>query len=316
MELSTDEACYMVEELARAGVVDLAISGGEPLLRRDLFAIVRHARDQGLSVGVGTNGALVTKRRAGQLAETGIGRLQVSMDGLRESHDWLRAWPGLFDRAVRAIQVARDAGLRVHVCCTVNRANWQELGELTNFVEGLGVRRINFSRYVPTGRPTAGLDLESYEWRTVVDNCVRLRDSHNESMEVVSHLAQQILVEPDLNLIPGFAGCQAGCGQGCISANGTVFPCVLLPIPMGNIRIRPFREIWQTSPVVSALRSRERFGGRCGNCEVRNQCGGCRAVAYAATGDYLAGDPRCWLDWKEKAVTFYNHLEEVNHGIN
>jgi radical SAM protein with 4Fe4S-binding SPASM domain len=294
-ELTTAEACGMMRQLAEAGVVDLAVSGGEPLLRRDLFDIIGAAREQGLSVGVGSNGTTLTDKAAARFVELGIRRYQVSLDGLAASHDALRRWPGLFARVLRTIALAREAGLRTHVCCTINRLNFAELEEFTQLVASLEVQRINWSRYVPTGRGGDALDLSDAEWQEAIRLCVRLRDRYRGRIEMVTHLAQQILVDPEVAGMPGFIGCQAGIGQGCITANGTVLPCVLLPVPVGNIRDETFATIWRDSPIIQALQSRRSLGGACGSCFFKDRCGGCRAVALAKTGDYLATDERCWL---------------------
>lgn len=115
---------------------------------------------------------------------------------------------------------------------------------------------------------------------------------------MVTHLAQQILVDSKVAGMPGFIGCQAGIGQGCITANGTVLPCVLLPVPVGNVRSKPFGEIWRSSPIIQALQARRSLKGACASCFFKDRCGGCRAVALAKTGDYLATDERCWLTRK------------------
>ncbi|MDD5558685.1 MAG: radical SAM protein [Candidatus Methylomirabilis sp.] len=294
-ELRTNEAIDLLSQLAEAGVVDLAISGGEPLLRPDLLEIIAEARRLGLAVGVGSNGAVLSERKAALLAASGINRFQVSLDGFHTAHDTIRRWPGLFDRALRTIEVAACAGLRVTVCCTINRLNAAELEPFTEFISSTKIIRLNFSRYVPTGRGTDELDLTDEEWRLVITLSAELRIRYRGKVDIVNHLAQQIFVDHELEGMPGFIGCQAGIGQGCVTANGTVLPCVLLPIPLGNIREGTFRQIWLNSPVIRVLQSREYLKGECAACQVRNRCGGCRAVAYAKTGDYLATDPRCWL---------------------
>lgn len=310
-ELNTAEVFHLLEDLARAGVADLAVSGGEPLLRHDLIPILTHARRLGFSIGVGSNGTTLTRKNAACLAELGIQRFQVSLDGLPASHDALRRWPGLFDRVLRAIEIAQDAGLRTHVCCTINRLNHHQLEPFVEKACELGVRRVNFSRYVPTGRGTDALDLSEAEWKAVIHLCTSLRDQYCGRLEIVTHLAQQILVDPEVVAAPGFVGCQAGIGQGCVTANGTVQPCVLLPIPLGNIRERPFADIWLSSPIVRALQARDELRGVCGRCRFSSRCGGCRAVAYAKTGDFLATDPRCWL----VAESSTNPMrKEMNHG--
>jgi radical SAM protein with 4Fe4S-binding SPASM domain len=294
-ELSTREAFDLVDSLVELGVMDLAVSGGEPLLRRDLFAVLDYVRQRGLSVGVGSNGTTMTAANGRRLASCGIGRWQVSLDGMGESHDSLRRCPGLFERVVDAIAIARDAGLRVHVCCTLNRLNRDEIGEVAALVAALGAHRLNISRFVPTGRGSHDLDLSPAEWRRAVEQCVRLREEYRGRLEVVSHLAQQILVTDEVRDVPGFIGCQAGRGQGCVTATGDVLPCVLLPVVIGNVRHERLARIWATSPVIQDLQDRSRLHGACGTCRQRSRCGGCRAVAYAKTGDYLERDERCWL---------------------
>ncbi len=295
-ELTTAEALDMIDQFAACGVIDLAVSGGEPLLRRDLFTVIARARERGLSVGIGSNGGRLSRRQLKELLASGINRFQVSLDGLPAQHDLLRRWPGLFERATQTIRTAHEAGLRVHVCCTITRLNVETLDDFTELVAStLPVARINFSRYVPTGRGTDALDLSDQEWRQLIYRLHDLRDRFRGRLEIVGHHAQEVLVDPDLARMPAFTGCQAGAAQGCITANGTVYPCVLLPVPVGNIREQRFGDIWRNSPVLQSLRDRRSLTGHCGTCTVSSRCGGCRAVAYAKTGDYLAQDPRCWL---------------------
>ena len=114
-------------------------------------------------------------------------------------------------------------------------------------------------------------------------------------MDFTTHLAQEILSDPALECQPGFVGCSAGIGQGCIDSVGNVTPCVMLPVVVGNIREKSFAEIWQSSEVINALQDRSRLKGWCQSCAHREKCGGCRGVAYGYTGDHLEADPRCWL---------------------
>lgn len=293
-ELSTTEVKRLFDQLASAGVVDLAISGGEPLLRKDIYELIGYAKSIGFSVGIGSHGAKITRKSAVRLRNASIDRLQISLDGLQTSHEALRLRPGLFARALETIKMALAEDLRVHICCTINRLNVGELEDVVALAARLGVFRVNFSRFVPTGRGTADLDLPDAEWQKVVRRCLALREQYRGIVEVSSHLTQQVLQDAQARAMPGHVGCQAGAGQGCITADGTVLPCVLLPIPLGNIREKAFADIWESSPVNLALRDRTTLKGKCGSCQVRERCGGCRAVALARTGDFLAQDPRCW----------------------
>ena len=295
-ELTTQEALGLVGELADSGTLDMAVSGGEPLLRSDLFRILEHAARLGIAVGVGTNGSTITPAIASQLSDVGVNRLQVSVDGFPSSHDKLRCWPGLYQRALRAIDTARRAGLNVHMCCTITRINFRELEEFVELVATeIGVSRLNLSRYVPTGRGNDELDLTNSEWKDGIFHCAQLRKKYKNRLDIVTHLAQTVLADDEVFPFPGFIGCQAGRGQGCVTADGMVFPCVLLPIPIGNIREASFRSLWINSPIIRALQDREYLKGACLSCGWRERCGGCRAIAFAQTGDCLSSDPRCWL---------------------
>lgn len=295
-ELSTGEAKGMVDQLVAAGVVDLGISGGEPLLRRDMLEILAYAKSRAMSVGIASNGAKLPPARAAALAAIGLDRLQVSLDGFEEQHDRLRCWPGLFERVLASIRTAHNAGLKVNVCCTINQFNVDTLEPFVAFLAGLEIGRLNLSRFVATGRGTDYLDPGDRAWRGIIERCGRLKSAYAGRLEIVTHLAQQILVDDEARSTPAFAGCQAGRGQGCVTANGTVLPCVLLPLAVGNIRQASFREVWTSSPTIQALQDREKLQGACGTCPLRERCGGCRAVAYARTRDAFAADPRCWID--------------------
>ncbi len=295
-ELSTREALNMIDQLVDASVIDFGISGGEPLLRRDIFDIIAHSKSCGMTVGIATNGAKLSRATAERLTLLQLNRLQVSLDGFAAQHDELRRWPGLFERALSTIATAQDCGLRVHVCCTITEMNYKSLAEFVDFISGTGVRRLNLSRFVPTGRGKHFLDPGDEKWQQIVEECARLKAAYTDRLEITTHLAQEALVNHAAEDMSVFAGCQAGRGQACITANGTVLPCVLLPIGIGNIRQTDFQVIWKQSPLIRAFHDRSHLKGSCGGCSVRERCGGCRAVAYARSGDFLADDPRCWLE--------------------
>lgn len=294
-ELTTAEAKNLFQELANLGVFDVAVSGGEPLTRRDIFDVMEYATRLGIRLGLGSNGSTVNEKVTQKLLEIGLNRLQISIDGLEATHDVARRWPGLFQKATRAIKLALKEGLRVHVCFTAHRLNFREIDRVIDLCVNLGVHRFNFSRLVPTGRADNMLDLTPGEWKETISIFDHKRDEYKDQMEFSTHLAQQILSDSKLENQPGFIGCQAGVGQGCIDSVGNVMPCVMLPIIVGNIRQNSFEEIWNSSETIHSLQDRSRLKGICQSCSHREKCGGCRGVAYGYTGDHLAADPRCWI---------------------
>ncbi len=294
-ELTTAEAIDLLDQLAEVGVFDLAFCGGEPLIRRDVFDLLAHAAERGITTGIGSNGWLVNDATLGRLVRARVQRLQISLDGLAANHDLIRRRSGLFARTVAAISASVASGLRTHVCFTVHRGNLADLEPVIDLCAGLGVHLFNLSQFVPVGRGERVRDLSVQAWRDVLALWARKRREYAGRMAFTSHLAQLALIDPQFAACRGFRGCQAGTGQGAITATGDVLPCVVLPTPVGNVRERSFAEIWTESPVLRRLRARENLRGLCGSCALRESCGGCRGVAWASTGDYLAEDPRCWL---------------------
>jgi MoaA/NifB/PqqE/SkfB family radical SAM enzyme len=167
-ELTTAEAMGMFEKLTSLGVFDVAVSGGEPLARGDIFEILEYAAGLRIRLGLGSNGSPVTPHVVRRLKDVGLDRLQISIDGLEGTHDQARRWPGLFRKSVQAIHMALTEGLRVHVCFTAHRLNYQELGQVIDQCAQWGVRRFNMSRFVPTGPGAKSLDLTPGEWKHLV----------------------------------------------------------------------------------------------------------------------------------------------------
>jgi radical SAM protein with 4Fe4S-binding SPASM domain len=286
---STPEAKRILDQLADAGVIDVAFSGGEPLLRHDLPELVAYARSHGMTVGTSTNGYPLTDKTAERLKSAGLNRLQVSIDGTQQTHDIIRG-QGSYVKAVAAVQRSVAVGLRTHISFTAMRLNVHHLEEVVRLCIALGADGFNLSQFVPTGRGPEEQDLGPTLAREVLLAWLDARRRYPD-LYMSTHFAG--LADLDLRNETCVGGCQAGLGLGCITAEGDVTPCVMLPLSLGNVRNQTFREIWSRSPTVAELQDRQ-LGGACGACEHRARCGGCRAAAWARTGDILAQDPRCW----------------------
>lgn len=285
----TEGALRVVDQLAEAGIVDVAFSGGEPLLRNDLESLIAHARKLGLTVGTSTNGYPLTDKRAANLAASGLNRLQVSLDGTPAVHDAIRG-AGAFGHAYAAIGRSKRAGLRTHVCFTAMRSNARDLARVIDLAVDAGADGFNLSQFVPTGRGGLEQDLDAATSRHVLEVWLRARSEHPEMYFAVHSTG---LIDVDAAAGQRAGGCQAGIGIGCIGADGSVTPCVMFPLVLGNLHERSFREIWTSHPLIARLQRRD-VGGSCGTCRHRVSCAGCRAAAWARTGDPLAADPRCW----------------------
>lgn len=295
-ELTTAEAVDVVDQLAAAGVLVLAFSGGEPLLRADWRELIRRARLGGLAVNIGSNGASIDAGTAQDLADEGVSGVTISIDShLPAVHDRLRGVPGLHGEAVRAVETLKARGVRVVVGYTPTRINHQDARAIVELCVGLGADAVNLSEYVPAGRGTARLALSPAELATTLTTWMQLRDEHRGRIALQWHDCRVGLLVTEEER-RSYLGCGAGRLVARILPDGTVTPCVFLPTPIGSLRERSFASMWESSALLDGFRARTgRITGNCGACEHLETCGGCRAVAYAHGGDPFGGDPHCWV---------------------
>lgn len=313
-ELTLEEKLRVVDQLDRADVPAIAFSGGEPLIHPDFLPVAREAASRGMYVAVATNGTVITRDYAKKLKEAGVQYVEVSLDSPDpKKHDDFRGAQGSWERAVRGARNCVEEGIATGVAMTLTKANYHEIEEMVDFCEGLGVRRVVFFNFIPTGRGAdiASWDLTPDEREEALRTICKLATSRK--IEVVSTAPQlarvalqesfgkvtvpthfSVAADPGTLALAEFIG---GCGAGRIYAavepNGDVTPCVFMPIKVGSLRERGFEEIWSSSPILLQLRDRDSFEGPCGRCGYRYVCGGCRARAYAYTGRVTAPDPGC-----------------------
>jgi radical SAM protein with 4Fe4S-binding SPASM domain len=304
-ELSTEECRRVVDEIAGLAPEALTIlTGGEPLLRRDILEIVEYADSRKLWVVVGTNGILVTETLASKLAAAGVRGMALSLDSLDAArHDLFRRVRGAFDNTVEGAAVLNRAGLPFIVQTTVGAHNHLELERLAEFAHStLEAKVWNLYFLVPSGRGSFVSDLTQADYDQVLDDLLRLQKSYQGRMLVnakcAPHFIRSVLADdqgsPFLKSYAGGAGgCPAGTQYFGIRPNGDVTPCPYLPRFGGNLKRDSLAEIWHDSDLFHTIRARDRLGGRCGECELAALCGGCRARAWAATGNLLAEDPLC-----------------------
>ncbi|MDD5558683.1 radical SAM protein [Candidatus Methylomirabilis sp.] len=296
-ELSTSEALSVIDQLADAGLLVLAFSGGEPMLRKDWKVLVGHAVARGLNVTMGTNGSVINDLTASELQQLGVRSVTISLDSHKsETHDYFRQCPGLYKRAVNAVRSLVKRHMRVVVGFTPTRINWLDGPELVKLAEELGAHAVNLSEYVPAGRGALNLALPPEDLRKTLLEWIEMRERFRGRIDIIWHDCRVGMLVPD-NEKRHYVGCGAGRLVGRICPDGTMTPCVFLPTPIGSFRQSTFREMWNRSDLLFRFRKRlGQFTGNCGTCEYLSTCGGCRAVAYAySSGNPLAGDPHCWV---------------------
>lgn len=314
-ELDTAQCRAVIDDIATFAPECLVIlTGGEPLLRRDILEIVEHAASRGLWVVVGTNGVRITEHLARRLADAGARGLSLSLDALDpERHDRFRNVRGAWQNTVDGAGILARAGLPFIVQTTAGSHNLAELEAIADFAhDRLAARVWNLYFLVPTGRGQFVSDLTPAQYDSVLASLYRIQKAYAGSMLVnakcAPHYIRTVLEHGDDPLAVGHVspvaapirvysggagGCPAGTHYMGIRPNGDVTPCPYLPVFAGNLRHTSLEDLWTTSDLFGAVRRRTALGGRCGACEMQAQCGGCRARAYGMTGDVLAEDPLC-----------------------
>ena len=302
-----EETADMLEAWREAYGIDFSpsfhVTGGEPLLHRDLPAILEAMKRRRFAVYLLSNGTLISESWAERLASLGVDGVQVSLEGPGPIHESIRG-PGSFAAALTGAQNLVAAGLRVIFNTTLSRLNAASFPELVPLSKSLGVQELGFARLVPSGRGEALLDqmLSPEELLAFYQETL---DLEVNGLDVGSGdpLATRIKVakapEDDGSAAFPWGGCAAGVAGLTLLPDGTILPCRRLPVPLGNVRRDRLREIWAASPVLEALRDKTRYPGKCGACKRWAQCRGCRAIAYACskakgTPDFLAPDPQCF----------------------
>jgi len=278
------------------------LTGGEPLLRPDIFEISRYAADAGFLVVMGTNGVLVTERIAAKMADAGVRGVAISIDSLDPArHDAFRGYGGAWANSVRGMEVLEAAGLPFLLQTTVVQENVDEIAEIAAWAHARGAKVLNLYFLVPTGRGAFMSTVSPERHEALMAELMTLGEEYRGRMLVNAKCAphyQRVLWEeaPDHPLLKTFVGagaCPAGTQYMGIRPNGDMTPCPYLPVYGGNLRTQSFAEIWNDSDVFRQIRERGELGGKCGPCEFSRMCGGCRARAYGLTGDYMAEDPWC-----------------------
>jgi radical SAM protein with 4Fe4S-binding SPASM domain len=306
-ELGTEECFRVIDDIAGFAPECLTIlTGGEPLLRRDILEIVRRAAERGLWVVVGTNGVSITENLARRLAEAGARGLSLSLDALDpDRHDRFRMVRGAWRNTVEGAEILNRTGLPFIVQTTAGSHNLGELDAIADFAhDRLAAKVWNLYFLVPTGRGQFVSDMTPAQYDEVLASLYRIQRKYDRRMLVnakcAPHYIKTVLenagadTDPKIRTYSGGAGgCPAGTHYMGIRPNGDVTPCPYLPVFAGNLRRTALTDLWTSSGLFTDIRRRSSLGGRCGECEMNAHCGGCRARAYGMTGDLMAEDPLC-----------------------
>lgn len=294
-ELSRKEANFVMDGLSCLNSrLMLVLSGGEPLLREDIFEIVEYASKEGFITVLGSNGTLLTGENIRMLRDAGLKGIGVSIDSPRPSyHDSFRGLEGAWELSVNALIQAREEGIETQIDVSLTDANCGDVEDFVEFGAEMGARAVNFFFLVCTGRAMK-TDISTSSYETALRRIARISSGERRLMvraRCAPHI-YRILYEGGVSIPGGTRGCLAGRHYMRIDPAGNVTPCPYMSVTVGNIREQSLTAIWEESPYLKALRE-GKYGGRCGLCEYAEICGGCRARAMAEKGSFMEEDSLC-----------------------
>jgi len=322
-ELTTQEGEALLKDLSSFGVPVILFSGGEPLMRKDIFRLASFAADEGMRTVLSTNGTLIDRKIATQLRRANFSYIGISLDGLEKTNDRFRGVKGAFEYALRGIRNCQDEGLKVGLRLTITRRNYADIPGIFELLETERISRVCFYHLVYAGRGTvlAQEDLDHQQTRSIVDLIIdKTKDLHDRGLvkEVLTvdnhadgpYLYLRMIKERSprasevLELLKMNEGNSSGVGIGCVDEGGYVHADQFWrQYSFGNVKNRPFSSIWTdvTDPLMAKLKNKKLYvKGRCARCKWLEICGGnFRVRAEAVTGDIWAPDPACYLTDEE-----------------
>ena len=303
-ELSTKECFRLIDEIVSFGRPVIILTGGEPLLRKDIFEIAGYATSKGLRVVMAPNGTLLNDENISRIISSGIKRISVSLDGPDElTHEGIRQVPGAFKQALEGVERSRNSGLEFQINSTVSARNIKLLPEMIKLAQNLGAQAHHIFLLVPTGRAKemVGEELSAQEYEEALKFLAaeKKRSALEIKVTCAPHFNRILLQEHSAEAVSlRGRGCMAGVSFCFISHTGELQPCGYLEVKCGNIRDAGFKKTWLESATFNHLRDWSKYKGKCGLCEFRPVCSGCRARAYAKYKDYLRDEPYCTYEPK------------------
>ena len=318
-ELEGPKSLEIIDQIAGLGKSVVILTGGEPLLREDIFDLARYGTERGLRMVMATNGTLLTPVIAERIRSSGIQRVSISLDGANaEEHDKFRQVQGAYQASLKGIEILKEAGVEFQVNTTITKHNYRRCREILDSVMHLGAVAHHLFLLVPTGRAREMADQEidalEYEKLLLWFNQMQKKVPIHLKATCAPHFYRILRQEAHkrgekvdfqtYGLDAVTRGCLGGISFCFISYKGMVQPCGYLELKCGNLKEESFETIWANSQVFDRLRDFSAYKGKCGRCEYVKFCGGCRARAFEATGDFMTEEPLC----------MYQPARDIAHG--
>jgi len=305
-ELTTAECFKIIDEITAFSKPIIILTGGEPLLRKDIFEIAEYGKNKGLTMVMAPNGTLLNDVNIEKIISSGIKRISVSLDGPDAgSHDNLRRVPGAFQQVFQGLQKTKDAGLEFQINSTITKRNVELLPRMIELVKNSGAKAYHIFLLVPTGRARDMQDeeLSAGEYEKTLEFLAQEKKKSSLELKITCapHF-NRILLQRNYESVSSLRGrgCMGGVSFCFISHIGDVQPCGYLEFNCGNVRESGLKKIWSDSEVFNNLRDWSKYQGKCAFCEFKAVCGGCRARAYIKYDNYLGAEPYCVYEPKIK----------------
>jgi heme b synthase len=309
-DFTTEEGKKLLTEIAQFSKPVVVLSGGEPLLRKDIFELAEFGSSLGLRMCMATNGALVDDEMCRKMRQVDIKMVSLSLDGSNAAiHDDFRQCPGAFDGVIRAAEAFRRNGQKFLINSSFTKRNQVDIPEVFRLAKSLGATAWYMFMIVPTGRGEEIMNelISKDDYEEILEWHYQQEKNEDAILMRPTCAPHYYRVAPQRAKAEGVTferrslSFSTGGGKGCIAAQsiclidcfGNVKPCSYFPRIAGNVKETPFREIWENSSLFQELRDFKSYKGKCGECEFLNVCGGCRARADAVHGDYMAEEPFC-----------------------
>ena len=277
----------LLNQLAEIKPYYITVSGGEPLLLKDVFYLAKELKNVCQKLLLTTNGILVRKFPRDNFRV--FDDVQISLDGDRDTHEAIRG-TGTFEKAMDAVRYLSGT-VPVSIQCTVNQTNYKQLSSIVQISKAMKTVP-KMGRMCGFGSNGLAPLWDPHLWKDLLQSAIGCGMLNDDPLSFWFDEKKKKSCKP--NKITG--GCTAGIAGIAISPSLDVYPCVKLRVPAGNLKKQTLKEIWQDSPLLNELRDWRNLKGYCSTCKFVGICRGCRADAWARTGDYLAADPLCWLD--------------------
>jgi heme b synthase len=306
--LDTEKCLEILSQISLVGKPIVILTGGEPLLRDDIFQLAQYGSQLGLRMVMATNGTLLTEDILKRISASGIKRLSISIDGAKEDqHDKFRNMPGAFSGAMKGIGLLKKAGIEFQINTTITRHNVRHVKDILELVVRLGAVAHHLFLLVPTGRAKemVNQEIDAMEYEKLLRWFYHMRHKvpvqlkatcaphYHRILRQEAHAMGERVDHATHGLDAVTRGCLAGTSFCFISNCGIIQPCGYLELNCGDLKDATFKSIWEDSEIFNQLRDLSAYKGKCGRCEYLRFCGGCRARAFEATGDFLAEEPLC-----------------------